>query len=142
RQLSAHRHLHPDAGLDPRRRVDGAGGAHYLLWATGGHAGPFADRRQPPSLRAAGRRAAGRHLSGGRADAARAGVRFRYCAVHHHRISRRYRVYRPCPAESCPMIVTTDVTKAYGTTTVVNGVSLSLPSGGITSIIGPNGAGK
>ena len=40
------------------------------------------------------------------------------------------------------MIVTTDVTKSYGPTCVVDGVSLSLPAGGITSIIGPNGAGK
>ena len=40
------------------------------------------------------------------------------------------------------MIVTSEVTKAYGPTAVVDGVSLTLPSGGITSIIGPNGAGK
>lgn len=40
------------------------------------------------------------------------------------------------------MIVTSEVTKAYGATAVVDGVSLTLPSGGITAIIGPNGAGK
>ena len=40
------------------------------------------------------------------------------------------------------MIVTSQVTKHYGDTCVVDGVSLSLPKGGITSIIGPNGAGK
>lgn len=40
------------------------------------------------------------------------------------------------------MIVTTEVTKSYGETCVVDGVTLSLPKGGITSIIGPNGAGK
>ena len=40
------------------------------------------------------------------------------------------------------MIVTSEVTKTYGATSVVDGVSLTLPSGGITSIIGPNGAGK
>jgi iron complex transport system ATP-binding protein len=40
------------------------------------------------------------------------------------------------------MIVTTDLTKAYGSAVVVNNVSLRLPSGGITSIIGSNGAGK
>lgn len=40
------------------------------------------------------------------------------------------------------MIVTSDLRKAYGDTVVVDGVSLSLPRGGITSIIGPNGAGK
>ena len=40
------------------------------------------------------------------------------------------------------MIVTTNITKVYGATVVVNGVSLTLPRGGVTSIIGPNGAGK
>ena len=40
------------------------------------------------------------------------------------------------------MIVTSEVTKNYGSSCVVDGVSLTLPSGGITAIIGPNGAGK
>lgn len=40
------------------------------------------------------------------------------------------------------MIVAEGVTKNYGTSCVVDGVSLNLPAGGITSIIGPNGAGK
>jgi iron complex transport system ATP-binding protein len=40
------------------------------------------------------------------------------------------------------MIIATDVTKNYGASCVVDGVSLNLPQGGITSIIGPNGAGK
>jgi len=40
------------------------------------------------------------------------------------------------------MIVTQDVTKTYGSSCVVDGVSLELRQGGITSIIGPNGAGK
>ena len=40
------------------------------------------------------------------------------------------------------MIVASGVTKNYGPSCVVDGVSLSLPAGGITSIIGPNGAGK
>ncbi|WIY53457.1 ABC transporter ATP-binding protein [Devosia sp. YIM 151766] len=40
------------------------------------------------------------------------------------------------------MIVTSNVTKNYGAACVVDGVSLQLPQGGITSIIGPNGAGK
>ncbi|MHA6689843.1 iron ABC transporter ATP-binding protein [Devosia sp. A449] len=40
------------------------------------------------------------------------------------------------------MIVTHGVTKHYGNACVVDGVSLTLPGGGITSIIGPNGAGK
>ena len=40
------------------------------------------------------------------------------------------------------MIVANGVTKSYGQSCVVDGVSLNLPQGGITSIIGPNGAGK
>ncbi len=40
------------------------------------------------------------------------------------------------------MIVTSEVTKNYGSSCVVDGVSLTLPSGGITAILGPNGAGK
>jgi iron complex transport system ATP-binding protein len=40
------------------------------------------------------------------------------------------------------MIVTSEVTKHYGESCVVDGVTLNLPKGGITSIIGPNGAGK
>ncbi|MFD2236867.1 ABC transporter ATP-binding protein [Aureimonas populi] len=40
------------------------------------------------------------------------------------------------------MIVTQDVTKNYGSSCVVDGVTLSLPARGVTSIIGPNGAGK
>jgi iron complex transport system ATP-binding protein len=34
------------------------------------------------------------------------------------------------------------VTKAYGPVRVVDGVSLTIPAGGITSLIGANGAGK
>ena len=40
------------------------------------------------------------------------------------------------------MIVAEGVTKNYGAACVVDGVSVTLPAGGITSIIGPNGAGK
>lgn len=40
------------------------------------------------------------------------------------------------------MIVVNAVTKSYGESCVVDGVTLALPKGGITSIIGPNGAGK
>ena len=40
------------------------------------------------------------------------------------------------------MIVTRSVSKAYGDNVVVDGVSLELRVGGVTSIIGPNGAGK
>jgi iron complex transport system ATP-binding protein len=40
------------------------------------------------------------------------------------------------------MIRINGVSKSYGTTLVVDNVTLTLPKGGITSIIGPNGAGK
>ncbi|MCW5716338.1 MAG: ABC transporter ATP-binding protein [Bauldia sp.] len=40
------------------------------------------------------------------------------------------------------MIDVRNVRKAYGAAVVVDGVSLAIPAGGITSIIGPNGAGK
>ncbi len=40
------------------------------------------------------------------------------------------------------MIEIRGVSKSYGEDLVVDGVTLTLPKGGITSIIGPNGAGK
>ena len=40
------------------------------------------------------------------------------------------------------MIEISDVSKSYGEAVVVDGVSLRLPKGGVTSIIGANGAGK
>ena len=40
------------------------------------------------------------------------------------------------------MIDVLDAVKAYGEVRVVDGVSLRLPRGGLTSIIGPNGEGK
>ncbi|MBE2183159.1 MAG: ABC transporter ATP-binding protein [Anaerolineae bacterium] len=40
------------------------------------------------------------------------------------------------------MIEIKNVTKAYDKAVVVDGVTLQIPAGGITSIIGPNGAGK
>jgi len=40
------------------------------------------------------------------------------------------------------MIHAQNVSKSYGEAIVVDGVTLTLPSRGITSIIGPNGAGK
>jgi len=40
------------------------------------------------------------------------------------------------------MILANEVTKRYGDAVVVDGLSVTIPKGGITSIIGPNGAGK
>ena len=40
------------------------------------------------------------------------------------------------------MIEATGVTKTYGATCVVDGVTVRLPDSGVTAIIGPNGAGK
>lgn len=40
------------------------------------------------------------------------------------------------------MIEVSNVTKSYGGSEVVRGVTSSLPASGVTSIIGPNGAGK
>ncbi|MGW5876101.1 iron ABC transporter ATP-binding protein [Nocardiopsis terrae] len=40
------------------------------------------------------------------------------------------------------MIELTELTKTYGSSTVLDGVSLRIERGGVTSIIGPNGAGK
>lgn len=40
------------------------------------------------------------------------------------------------------MIEIIDIIKTYGKTAVVDGVTLTLPAGGVTAIIGPNGAGK
>jgi sodium transport system ATP-binding protein len=40
------------------------------------------------------------------------------------------------------MISVRGITKRYGTTTAVHGVSLDVPNGVITGLLGPNGAGK
>ncbi|OOO28687.1 iron ABC transporter ATP-binding protein [Agrobacterium salinitolerans] len=40
------------------------------------------------------------------------------------------------------MIIASQISKSYGDSLVVDGVSVSIPAGGVTSIIGPNGAGK
>src|SRR5690606_40675969 len=77
----------------------------------------------------------------GRANPARARLRLRHCPLDHHRVPRRRRLYCPRAEEIGPMIITNQVTKNYGTSCVVDGVTLELPQGGVTSIIGPNGRG-
>ena len=40
------------------------------------------------------------------------------------------------------MIEVREVSKRYGTQTVLDDVTLSVPAGGVTAVVGPNGAGK
>lgn len=40
------------------------------------------------------------------------------------------------------MIAISNITKSYGSTRVLDDVTLTIPTGGLTSIVGPNGAGK
>src|SRR5436190_9473049 len=40
------------------------------------------------------------------------------------------------------MIVVSDLVKRHGRTTVLDGVSLSVPKGGVAVVIGPSGGGK
>ncbi|WP_424464183.1 ABC transporter ATP-binding protein [Pseudoclavibacter helvolus] len=40
------------------------------------------------------------------------------------------------------MISLSNVTKTYGTSTVLGPITLDIPAGGITALVGPNGAGK
>jgi iron complex transport system ATP-binding protein len=51
---------------------------------------------------------------------------------------------RPVPTRetSTDGIRATGVTKAYGTSVVLDDVTIDLPRGGVTALIGPNGAGK
>jgi branched-chain amino acid transport system ATP-binding protein len=41
-----------------------------------------------------------------------------------------------------PVLEIRDIVAGYGDTTVVNGVSLTVPKGGVVALLGPNGAGK
>src|SRR5690606_36016801 len=70
------------------------------------------------------------------------GARHGHRTQRGHQLRRRYLLPRPARPGVHTMIEVKDVTKRYGGNTVVDDVSLSIPSGGITSVIGSNGAGK
>ena len=57
--------------------------------------------------------------------------------------SRELEIYiPPGPRLGDVVIEANDVTKAYGDNLLIEGMSFSLPPGGIIGVIGPNGAGK
>jgi len=57
--------------------------------------------------------------------------------------SRELEIYiPPGPRLGDVVIEAKDVTKAYGANLLIEGMSFSLPPGGIIGVIGPNGAGK
>ncbi|HIW90488.1 MAG TPA: ATP-binding cassette domain-containing protein [Candidatus Corynebacterium avicola] len=41
-----------------------------------------------------------------------------------------------------PSLICTELTKRFGSTTVIDNVSLALPAGQVTALVGPSGAGK
>ncbi|NHB85495.1 iron chelate uptake ABC transporter family permease subunit [Tessaracoccus sp. HDW20] len=71
------------------------------------------------------------------------GLRARHRAVRHHRVHRRHRLHLARHQKGVTlMIEIKEVTKRYGRTVVVDDVTVSLPTGGVTAIVGANGAGK
>ena len=57
--------------------------------------------------------------------------------------SRELEIYiPPGPRLGDVVIEARDVAKAYGDNLLIEGMSFSLPPGGIIGVIGPNGAGK
>jgi energy-dependent translational throttle protein EttA len=58
------------------------------------------------------------------------------------RIAQNEIVIPPAPRLGNDVVIANDLRKAYGDTLLFEGLTFSLPRGGIVGVIGPNGAGK
>src|SRR5690349_1151288 len=48
----------------------------------------------------------------------------------------------PAVSDEAPAVVVEDLTRRYGKTWALRGVSLAVPAGTVLGVLGPNGAGK